>query len=186
MVVWIHANGFFFVREGLQDQVWPLNYSGPVQGKNMYGEAQPAGSSLDRSRTAAKYELHGSGNYASQASLAAALDFHTTLTREAIEARVRYMATRARTGLGNIAGVDVHVSEDPAMSCGLVSFNVRGVDVADVNDALWDRHHIYIRDVTHAEIGWAANRASLHIMVHGGDVDKFVGAVEEIAKERGA
>jgi isopenicillin-N epimerase len=186
---WLCASmqtGFFFVREELQDQVWPMNYSGPVQGMSMYGEAQPAGSSLDKSRTAAKYELHGSGNYASQASLVAALDFHTTLTIEAIEARVRYMAGRARTGLRNIPGVDLHVSEDPAMNCGLVSFNVRGVDVGDVNDALWDRHHIYIRDVTHAEINWAANRASLHIMVHGADVDKLIGAVEEIAKERGA
>ena len=60
------------------------------------------------------------------------------------------------------------------------------ITASDVNDALWARHHIYIRDVTHAEIGWAANRASLHIMAHDGDVDKLVGAVEEIAKERGA
>ena len=186
---WLCASmqtGFFFVREALLDQVWPLNYSGPVQGMSMYGEAAPAGSSLDRSRTAARYELHGSGNYASQASLVAALDFQTTLTREAIEARVRYMASRARTGLRKISGVSVHVSDDPAMSCGLVSFNVRGVEPLDVNNALWDRHRIYIRDVTHAEIDWAANRASLHIMVHGGDVDKLIGAVEEIAKERGA
>ena len=72
------------------------------------------------------------------------------------------------------------------MSCGIVSFKVRGVDPVEVNDALWDRHRIYIRNVTHTQIDWAVNRASLHIMVHGADVDGLVGAVEEVAKERRA
>jgi len=178
--------GFFFVREEILDRVWPLNYSGPVQGMNMYGQPQPPGSSLDRSKTAAKYEMHGSGHYALGPSLSATLDFHETLTSEAIEARVRHLAATVRTGLRKIRGVSVHVSDDPALSCGLVSFNVRGVDPLAVNDALWDRHRIYIRDVTHKEINWSANRASLHIMVHDEDVQNLIGAVEEIAKERHA
>ena len=178
--------GFFYVREALLDRVWPLNYSGPVRGMNMYGESMPPGSSLDLSRTAARYELHGSRHYATDASLSAALDFHEMLTAEAVEARVRDMAARARDGLRNIRGVNVHVSDDPAMSCGLISFSVRGVDPVVVNDTLWDRHQIYIRDVTHPEIGWAANRASLHVMVDDEAVQKLIGAVEEIAKERRA
>ncbi len=177
--------GFLFVRESLLDRVWPLNYSGPVQGMSMYRQAASPGSSLDRSRMAAKYELHGSGNYATEASLSAALDFHETLTIDAIEARVRHMAARARDGLREIPGVQLCVSDDPAMSCGLVSFKVGDVDPIEVNDALWDRHGIYIRDVTHPEIDWAANRASLHIMVHDEDVENLIGAVAEVAKEKG-
>ena len=50
---------------------------------------------------------------------------------------------------------------------------------------LWERHRIYIRNVTHAEIDWNVNRASLHIMVHGGQVDTLLGGVAEFAKERG-
>ncbi len=186
---WLCASmqtGIFYVREEMLDRVWPLNYSGPVGGMSMYGQAYPPGSALERSRTAAKYEMHGSGHFASQASLGAALDFQNQLTREAIEARVRHMATTVRGQLRQIRGVSVHVSDDPAMSCGLVSFTVRGVDPLDVNDALWDRHRIYIRNVTHAEIDWAANRASLHIMVDDGEVERLIGAVEEIAKERHA
>ena len=186
---WMTASmltGFFYVREEYLDRVWPMNYSGPVQGLSMYGEPQAPGSLLDRSRSAAKYEIHGSNNYATAASLNAALDFHNGLTREAIEARVRHLAAQARSGLRRISGVTVHTSDDPRMSCGLVAFKVRGVDPIDVNDALWDRHHIYIRDVTLAPIDWAVNRASLHIMVHGGDVDRLVGAVEVIATERRA
>jgi selenocysteine lyase/cysteine desulfurase len=51
-------------------------------------------------------------------------------------------------------------------------------------DTLWDRHSIYIRNVTHEEIGWDVNRASLHIMVTAKQVDTLLGAIAEIAKKR--
>ena len=175
--------GFFYVREGLLDRVWPLNYAGPVQGMNMFGEPYPEGSALARSRTAAKYEMHGSSHFATRASLSAALDFHNALTREAVEARVRHMAARVRGALRELPGVSVLVSDDPALSAGLVAFKVHGLEPVAVNDALWDRHRIYIRDVTHPEINWAANRASLHIMLHDGEVERLIGAVEELARE---
>ncbi|MCZ6644370.1 MAG: aminotransferase class V-fold PLP-dependent enzyme [Gammaproteobacteria bacterium] len=186
---WLLASmltGFFYVNEAVQDRVWPIIYSGPVTGLNMYGEPVSDSTSNNRAKTAARYEMHGSLNFASFASLDAALDFHNELTPAAIEARDRYMAQRTREGLKKIRGVSVHVSEDPAMSCGLVSFKIRGVKPTEVNDLLWERHRIYIRNVTHAEIDWDVNRVSLHIMVHSGQVDTLVGAVEEIARERRA
>ena len=178
--------GFFYISEEIQDRVWPIIYSGPVNGMNMYGEPVPDTTYNNQAQTAARYEMHGSLNFAKVASLDAALDFHNELTPAAIEARDRYMAQRTRKGLEKIRGVSIHVSEDPAMSCGLVSFKIRGVKPTDVNDLLWERHRIYIRNVTHAEIDWDVNRVSLHIMVHSGQVDTFLGAVEEIAKERRA
>ena len=36
-----------------------------------------------------------------------------------------------------IPGVSVHVADDPAMSCGLVSFSLKGVDPKDLNELLW-------------------------------------------------
>ncbi len=185
---WLMASmltGFFFVREDIQDRVWPIVYSGPVNGTNMYGEPVPDTDYYNQAKSAARFEMRGSLNFAKAASLDAALDFHSSLTPSAIEARDRYMAGRVREGLRNIPGVSVHVSDDPLMSCGIVSFDVAGVDPVEVNDMLWARHRLYIRNVTHAEIDWNVNRASLHIMVHGGHIDTLVGAVAELAKERG-
>ena len=141
------------------------------------------GSPLLRSKTALKFEIHGSGSYANQASLDAALDFHNAITPRAIEARDRYLAARVRAGLHETPGVELHASDDPALGCGLVAFKLRNVATVELNDLLWDRHRIYIRNVTHPEIGWDINRASLHIMVNANQVDNFIGAVEEIAKE---
>ena len=49
---------------------------------------------------------------------------------------------------------------------------------------LWDRHHIYIRNVTHPEINWDVNRASTHMMVTDKQIDKLIYVIEEISKEK--
>ena len=171
--------GFFFVREELQDRIWPLIYSGPVKGLNMYGTPDDS----ERGTTAQRYEVHGSTNYAAGVSIEAALKFHNDIGQAAIEARDRYLATRARTALEQMNGVDVFSSDDARLCAGLVSFKIRGVATKDLADRLWERHQIYIRNVTHKEINWDANRLSLHIMVTLQQLDGLLGAVEEISKE---
>lgn len=174
--------GFLYVREEVQDRLWPTIYSGPVAGKSMYGTPAPE-RYRERMGSAARYELRGSGDFAARMSIDAALDFHNAIGREAVEARDRYLARRAREGLSAIRGVEVHVSARPELACGIVSFTLAGTEPARLTELLWDRHRIYIRNVTHPEIGWDANRACLHLMVTTRQVDTLVGAVEEIARE---
>jgi len=178
--------GFFYVREDILDRVWPTVYAGPVNGKTMYG-GEPVGAMktfYDEYVGAAKFELRGSLNYPARISIDAALDFHNHLTREAIEARDRLLAQRVLKGLRAIDGVDVYTSDDPRLSCGLVAFTVKGIPPTILNNLLWERHQIYIRNVTHEEIGWDVNRVSLHVMVTAKQVDTLLGAVEEVAKKR--
>jgi isopenicillin-N epimerase len=176
--------GFFVVRSNVLDRLWPLVYSGPVAGKTMYGiEAEATAYNL-QAKTAARYEMRGSKSYTAAASLNAALDFHEAITPSAIEARVRHLAALARNGLRAIPGVTVHVSDQPSLSCGLVSFSLRGVDPVEMNELLWTRYSIYIRDVSHPEIDWIVSRASLHIMVDAQQVAALVAGVAEIARER--
>ncbi|MDA1074325.1 MAG: aminotransferase class V-fold PLP-dependent enzyme, partial [Proteobacteria bacterium] len=177
--------GFFYVRADMQERVWPTSYTGSVNGLNMYGVADSA-AGIARANTAERYEMHGSRSDTAVPSIDAALAFHTGLGTAAIEARVRTLAGRARSGLAEIPGVRIHVSEDPAMSCGLVAFTLNGVKPKELADRLWTRHRIYIRDVSHPEIGWEVNRASLHIMVRQTQLDSLIGAVREIGTEVGA
>lgn len=175
--------GFFYVREEMLDRVWPTLYAGPVNGKTMYGKPPPS-LMAEACQGAAKYEYHGSSDYPPKFALNAALDFHNQITSAAIEARDRYLAQRFLTGLRAIDGVDAYTSDDPRLSCALVAFRVQGVPTVTLVDTLWDRHAIYIRNVTHEEIGWDVNRASLHIMVTAKQVDTLLGAIAEIAKTR--
>jgi isopenicillin-N epimerase len=179
--------GFFYVREDTLDRVWPTVYSGPVDGLTMYG-SEPLGAAKayydEYLATAARFELRGSSNAPARVAIDAALDFHNMLTPQGIEGRTRFLAAKLMRGLKGINGVNVHVSEDPRLSCALVSFTVNGVPTRQLNAMLWKRHHIYIRNVTHAEINWDVNRASMHIMVSNPQVDTLIGAIEEIAKEK--
>ena len=183
---WVLAGmytGFFYVREDFLDRVTPIIYTGPTNGQTMYGpETETARTNrLKNYPGAAVFEQRGSLNYPSRVSINAALDFHNHITPEAIETRDRYMGNSLIRGLRNIDGVKVYVSEDSRLSCGLVSFTVKDLPTARVNADLWFKHDIWIRSVAHNEINWDANRASLHIMVTKADVDRLVGAVEELA-----
>ena len=170
--------GFLYGGRVLQDGIWPSIYSGPVNGRNMYGGIDDR----EKFNTALRYETHGSVNYAAIQSINAALDFHNSIGVTSIEARDRYMASQARSALGNMSGVELFVSEDPRLCAGLVSFKVSGVETKALASMLWERHRIYIREVVHPEINWDANRLSLHIMVNDEQLDRTLGAIEEIAK----
>jgi len=183
---WILASmytGFFYVHEEIRDRVWPTLYAGPVNGKTMYGKPPPE-IMAESVKGTAKFEYHGSTDYPPKLAVNAALDFHNQITSEAIEARDRYLARRLLKGLRAIDGVDLYTSDDPQLSCALVAFTVKGVPTKTLVDTLWDRHAIYIRNVTHEEIGWDVNRASLHIMVTAKQVDNLLSAIEEVARKK--
>ena len=182
---WMMASmytGFLYVRQATMEQIHPILTTMPHRDANMYGTPPVDATSQATFDTAAQYEGRGSQHYPARLAMDASLDFHNHLTTEAIEARDRYMAARLRKGLQAISGVKLTVSDNPELSCALVSFTIDGVKPEDANKALWDRHQIYIRNVRHDEINWNVNRASLHIMVTTAHVDKLIGAVEEIAR----
>ena len=169
--------GFLYVREDMLERIEPVLTSSPP-GINMHGTPQ----TQDYLKTAAKYERRGSSNTPARMAMDAALDYHNHLTPEAIEARDRYLAKMLRDGLRAMGGGELFSSEDPRLSCALVSFKMDGVETRDLNAKLLERHNIYIRSVTHPDTGWDANRASMHVMVTAAQVDKLLGGIEEIAK----
>jgi len=173
--------GFFHVREDMLERVEAILTITPA-GNSMYGTPPTEPFWEEYTTGAAKYELRGSNNTPARMAMDASLDYHNHLTPQAIEARDRYLAERLRRGLRAISGVDLYVSDDPRMSCALVSFTIRGVPTQEWNDMLWERHDIYIRNVTHEEIDWDVNRASMHVMVTAAQVDALLGAVEAIAR----
>lgn len=182
---WMMASmqtGFFYVREDAQERVQNLFTTAPADNRTMYG-TELSDARKELLSTAAAYESRGSQNIPARISMDASIDFHNAISAEAIEARDRYMAQKVHRSLRAMDGVEVMTSDSPELGCALVAFKIAGVATRDLNDIMWDRYNIYIRNVTHLEIDWDVNRVSLHVMVTGADVDRFLGAVEEVAKE---
>lgn len=185
---WVMASmqtGFFYVREDAQERVENLFTTAPADDRTMYG-TPISEEQREMLGTASAYERRGSHDIPARISIDAAMDFHNRISSEAIEARDRFLAQKVHKSLRAMDGVEVLTSDSPELGCALVAFKVNGVPTRDLNDIMWDRHDIYIRNVTHDEIDWDVNRVSLHVMVTGEQVDRFIGAVEEVAKEANA
>ncbi|MDE0005737.1 MAG: aminotransferase class V-fold PLP-dependent enzyme [Rhodospirillaceae bacterium] len=161
--------GFLFVRNDMVDRVHPLVYTG-----SMNPEWAITG--------ARKLEQRGSSSYSDRVSIGAALDFHNKLGVEAVEARLRYLSHRLSQGLKAIDGVTVYASDDPRMSCALVSFSVKDLDPSFIVGRLWYRSpNIYIRTVGAAG-GFRGVRATLHVMDTADHVDTLIDRIERLAQ----
>lgn len=160
--------GFLYVRNDIADRVHPLVYTGS--------------SDPDRAITGArKLEQQGSTSYSDRVSIGAALDFHNRITVEATEARLRYLSRRLVQGLKAIDGVTVYASDDPRMSCALISFSVKDLDPSHIVGRLWYRSpNIYIRTVGAAG-GFSGVRATLHLMDTAGQVDTLIDRIAGLA-----
>ncbi|MDE2848243.1 MAG: aminotransferase class V-fold PLP-dependent enzyme [Gemmatimonadota bacterium] len=161
--------GFLYVRNDIEDRVHPLVYTGSSNPEFAVTGAR-------------KLEQRGSTSYSDRVSIGAALDFHNRLTVEATEARLRYLSRRLSQGLKAIDGVTVYASDDPSMSCALISFSVKDLDPSFIVGRLWYRSpNIYIRTVGAAG-GFSGVRATLHVMDTANQVDTLIDRVAGLAE----
>ncbi len=161
--------GFLYLRNEVAERVHPLIYTGSSNPEWAVTGAR-------------KLEQRGSSSYSDRISIGAALDFHNKLGVEAIEARLRYLSQRMSQGLKAIDGVTVYASDDPRMSCALVSFSVKDLDPSFIVGRLWYRSpNIYIRTVGAAG-GFRGVRATLHVMDTADHVDTLVDRIASLAQ----
>ena len=161
--------GFLYVRNDIEDRVHPLVYTGSSNPEYAVTGAR-------------KLEQRGSTSFSDRVSIGAALDFHNLLTVEATEARLRYLSRRLTQGLKAIDGVKVYASDDPRMSCSLISFSVKDLDPSFIVGRLWYRSpNIYIRTVGAAG-GFSGVRATLHVMDTADQVDTLIDRIAGLAE----
>lgn len=112
---WMMASmqtGFFYVREDVQDRLRNLFITAPADERSMYGTPLPE-ERLKTLKTAQAFESRGSHDIPARISIDAAIDFHNTLTREAVEARDRHLTQKVHKALRAIDGVEVFTSDAP-------------------------------------------------------------------------
>lgn len=89
--------------------------------------------------TAARVSPGGFHAFEHQWATAAAFAMHRAMDRERVAARIAAMNTQLKDGLGSIAKVKVHTPRDPALSAGLVAFEIDGVAPGEIVKALLAR-----------------------------------------------
>ncbi|MBN8598682.1 MAG: aminotransferase class V-fold PLP-dependent enzyme [Planctomycetes bacterium] len=164
-----HGTGLLYVRRDKIKGLWPMMAAKPEQDEDIR-----------------KFEEIGTHPAGPALAIADALAFHQTIGDARKEARMRYLrnywAERlADTSEGAAHPVVFHTSLDPRFSCGIATFQLRGLESGKIASELWERHKILVNAISHDEFEGIRVTPSIYTLTS--ELDRFVGAVRQIMKD---
>lgn len=165
------GTGVCYIKRSLQDRIWPLMGHADQKAMN-----DPKSTSYGAKR----YELGGQRNVPSFMAMAEALDLQEAIGKPVIEARVRQLSAKLRTGLKAIPGVKMWTSEDPQFAAGLTLFSVNQIPMENVVKGIYDFNRVWIRTMATGNLNGV--RAATHIYNMPEEVDRLLEAVTHVAK----
>lgn len=156
-----HGTGFLYVRKAKIRSLWPLM-------------AAPAAMDDD----IRKFEEIGTHPAANHNAIAEALVFQETIGLERKAARLRYLRDRWMKRLAGQAGVVIHTSFDPAMSCAIGNVGIRGVDTARLGQHLFDKRRVIVVPILHEE--FQGLRVTPNVYTTLEEIDVFAEEMERV------
>lgn len=120
------GTGFLYVKKEKIKKLWPL-----------FPAPEPLGDDIR------KFEHIGTHPEYLELAIGEALTFHHSLGPKRKEERLRYLRNYWAHALEKLPGVKILTSYDPQQSCGIGTFTVEGMDMAQLAKVLFDKHKIY-------------------------------------------
>ena len=102
-----------------------------------------------------------------------AIRFHQEMGSDWVESRALALSKYLKKSLSEVSGVEVVSPTEDRASCGLTSFQVKGMAPDDVVARMWDYHRIVVRQVSELK----CVRAATHAFNTEDEVDKLVDAI---------
>lgn len=115
--------------------------------------------------------------YEHQWAMVEAFQFHAQLGRGRVAARTRDLNTRCKDGLAQMRHVTLHTPRDPALSAGIIAFEVRGMDEKTVVAKLLEKR--VIASTSPYKVSYP--RLAPSIVNDEGEVDAALAAVAALA-----
>jgi len=164
-----HGTGLLYVRREKIKGLWPLMAAMSKQDDDIR-----------------KFEEIGTHSMAPVLSIGEALAFHQTIGGARKEARMRYLRNYWAERLLSVSSnsdhpVVLHTSLDPRFSCGIATFQLKGIDSAKIGSELWERHKIHTTVIKHEEFEGVRVTPSIYTLPS--ELDRFIAAIEHIMKE---
>jgi selenocysteine lyase/cysteine desulfurase len=156
------GTGFLYVRKENIPALWPLTPAGDPHRDDIR-----------------KFEEVGTHPAANHNAIAEALAFHQGIGIERKAARLRYLRDRWAKRLMENPRMKLHTSLDPAQSCAIGNIQIAGVPTGKVVTRLWDKWRIIATPIVHPE--YEGLRVTPNVYTTLGEIDTFIGAMEEIA-----
>ena len=156
------GSGMMWVKQDKIAKVWPLT---------CYGDP--------KSPDIRKFEALGTRSFPIEQGIGEAINFHEAIGSKRKQERIFYLKNYWATRVKDIPGVKLHTSLDPRFSCAICGVSVAGVPPRDLMNTLFDKYKIHTVSIDYEKIHCI--RVTPHVYTTIGDLDKFVGAIGEIA-----
>ncbi len=164
---WMSApfgTGMLYVRKEHIESVWPL-----------FAHEHP------RSEDIRKFEQIGTHPCPLVLSIAEAIKLHRQIGPARKEARLRSLRDHWAGPLSREPGIRFHTALESESSCGFATIEVPGIEAADLASHLWQKHRIVVSPIRHEE--FQGIRVSSHVYTLRPELDRFVRAMQEVARE---
>jgi isopenicillin-N epimerase len=124
------GTGFLYVKKEKIKKIWPL-----------FPAPDPTGDDIR------KFEQIGTHPEYLELAVGEALAFHHGIGAKRKEERLRYLRNYWARKLEQLPGVRLLTSYDPQQSCGIGTFTVDNMDMAALQQILFEKHKIYVISV---------------------------------------
>ena len=135
----------------------------------------------DQSDDIRKFEEIGTHPAANYLAIGEALTFHEGLGPERKAARLRLLRNYWAERLLQHDRVRLHTSLSADFSCGIATVQIDGIDSAELNAHLWNKHRIITTGIKHDE--FEGIRVSPSVYTTPDELDRFCDAVETVIKD---
>jgi selenocysteine lyase/cysteine desulfurase len=128
-----------------------------------------------------KFETLGTRSFCIEQAIGEAINFQEGIGTKRKQERIHFLKKYWAEKALQIPGVKIHTSLKPAYSCAIAGVSIEGMKPGDLDSKLFNDHKIHTVGVSYE--GVQCVRVTPHVYTKLSDLDRFVGALEKIAKK---
>ena len=159
-----HGTGLLYVRKNKIRELWPLM----APPEELAGDIR-------------KFEEIGTHPAANYLAIGEALTFHEGIGPARKGARMRYLRDYWVRQLLEHDRVRLHTSLKPGFSCGIATVQIEGIDPAELNEYLWERHRIITVAIQHDEFQGLRVSPSVYTTLE--ELDRFCDVMRKVVRD---
>src|ERR1700683_5397507 len=161
------GTGMMWVKEDKIAKVWPLTCADDPPSHDIR-----------------KFETLGTRSFPIEQGIGEAINFHEAIGSRRKQERIFYLKNYWATRAKEIPGVKLHTSLDPRFSCAICGVSIEGITPGQLTSTLFGKYKIHTVGIDYEAMHHV--RVTPHVYTRIDDLDKFVGALGEIAGSRKA
>jgi len=128
-----------------------------------------------------KFETLGTRSFCIEQAIGEAINFQEGIGTKRKQERIHYLKKYWAEKALQIPGVKIHTSLKPEYSCAIAGVSIDGMKPGELDSKLFTDHKIHTVGISYE--GVQCVRVTPHVYTKLSDLDRFVGALETIAKK---